>query len=50
MEAAGANIGRHSTTTRGEEPTGLLPGLAAAGKEQAASHDLPSLADARHAQ
>ena len=32
-------LGRRSTTTRGEGPTGWLPGLAAAEKEQAASHD-----------
>jgi hypothetical protein len=36
--------GRRSTTTRDEEPTGWLPGLAAAAKEQHASHGVMSLA------
>jgi hypothetical protein len=36
--------GRRSTTTRDEEPTGQLPGLAAAAKEQHASHGSLSLA------
>ena len=36
--------GRRSTTTRDEEPTGYLPGLAAAAKEQHASHGATSLA------
>ena len=36
--------GRRSTTTRDEGPTGYLPGLAAAAKEQHASHGGTSLA------
>jgi hypothetical protein len=44
MRSALADIGRRSTTTRDEGPTGWLPGLAAAGKEQAASHDSPIVA------
>src|SRR5439155_12621095 len=38
------NVGRRSTTTRDEGPTGRLPGLAAAAKKQHASHRATSLA------
>lgn len=49
----GANrvdIGRRSKSTRGEGPTGQLPGLAAAEKKQAAIHDGFSLSDRGHGQ
>jgi len=41
----GRGLGRRSTTARDEGPTGCLPGLAAAAKEQHASHDPSRLAD-----